>query len=103
MVEILKSNFKQMDFISINVNDNDDKFWKNIINNYKFPTSNEYKFKNSKQARKTLAVNYLNKAIIVNEHGIILHPNANIFSSEFNETLEELLQKKHLIVKQDAL
>ena len=103
MVEKLKSNFKQMDFISINVNDNDDKFWKNIINNYKFPTSNEYKFKNSKQARKTLAVNYLNKAIIVNEHGIILHPNANIFSSEFNETLEELLQKKHLIVKQDAL
>lgn len=103
MVDKLKSKFPQMDFISINVNDNDDKFWKNIINNYNFPTINEFKFKNSKQARKTLAVNYLNKAIIVDENGIILHPNANIFSSEFKDTLEELLQKKHLIVKQDAL
>ncbi|WP_179354462.1 TlpA family protein disulfide reductase [Winogradskyella vidalii] len=103
MVDKLKSSFPQMDFISINVNDNDDKFWKNIINNYNFPTINEFKFKNSKQARKTLAVNYLNKAIIVDQNGIILHPNANIFSAGFNETLEELLEKKHLIAKQDAL
>lgn len=100
MVEKLKLNYPQMDFISINVNDNDDKFWKNIINNYNFNTINEYKFKNSKAARKTLAVNYLNKSIIVDKNGIILHPNVNIFNSEFEETLEELLQKKHLIAKQ---
>ena len=103
MVDKLKSKFPEMNFISINVNDNDDKFWKNIINNYNFPTVNEFKFKNSKQARKTLAVNYLNKAIIVDKNGMILHPNANIFSSEFDERLENLLQKKHLIVRQDAL
>ena len=103
MVEKLKSNYPQMDFISINVNDNDDKFWKNIIDNYNFPTINEFKFKNSKAARKTLAVNYLNKSIIVDKEGIILHPNVNIFSSDFDETLEDLLQKKHLIVQQDAL
>ncbi|MEP5256441.1 TlpA family protein disulfide reductase [Winogradskyella rapida] len=103
MVDQLKSQFPQTDFISINVNDNNDKFWKNIIDNYKFPTINEFKFKNSKEARKTLAVNYLNKCIVVDQDGIILHPNANIFSSEFHDTLEELLQKKHLIAKQDAL
>ncbi len=97
MVTELKAQFPQMDFISINVNDNDDKFWKNIINNYNFSTINEFKFKNSKAARKILAVNYLNKAIIVDENSTILHPNANIFSSEFKETLEGLLQKKHLI------
>lgn len=98
IVAELKSKFPQMDFISINVNDNDDKFWKNIIGNYNFPTINEFKFKDSKIARKTLAVNYLNKAIIVDENSIILHPNANIFSSDFHEILEELLRKKHLIV-----
>lgn len=103
MVNKLKTKFPQMDFVSINVNDNDDKFWKKIINNYDFPTINEFKFKNSRQARKTLAVNYLNKSIIVDENGIILHPNANIFSSDFDDILEELLIKKHLIVKQDAL
>ncbi|MFK7834181.1 MAG: TlpA family protein disulfide reductase [Winogradskyella sp.] len=102
MVNKLKTDFPQIDFISINVNDSDDKFWKQIINNYNFPTVNEFKFKNSKQARKTLAVNYLNKAIIVDEDSVILHPNANIFNSEFKVTLEELLQKKHLIARQDA-
>ncbi len=99
MVNELKSKFKKIDFVSINVNNNDDKFWKNIISNYNFPTTNEFKFKDSKEARKTLAVNYLNKAIIVDKNGIILHPNANIFNSDFEETLEELLQKKHLIIK----
>ncbi|WP_339753517.1 thioredoxin-like domain-containing protein [uncultured Winogradskyella sp.] len=98
-VNELKSKFPKMDFISINVNNNDDKSWKKIISNYNFPTRNEFKFKNSKEARKTLAVNYLNKAIIVNKNGIILHPNANIFRSGFEEALKELLQKKHLIIK----
>ena len=102
MVKKLKSKFPQMDFISINVNDNDDEFWKKIIGNYNFPTTNEFKFKNTQAARKTLAVNYLNKSIIVDENSIILHPNANIFSAEFEQVLEELLQKKHLIAKQDA-
>jgi hypothetical protein len=97
-VRELKSKFPQMDFVSVNINDNDDEFWKNIINQYNFPTTCEYKFKDSKKALQTLALNYLNKAIIVDEKGHILHPNANIYSSEFEETLEDLLQqKKHSI------
>jgi hypothetical protein len=97
-VRELKSKFPQMDFISININDNDDEFWKNIINQYHFPNTSEYKFKNSKKALQTLALNYLNKAIIVDGNGNILHPNANIYNSEFEETLEDLLQqKKHSI------
>ena len=99
-VKKLKSKFPQVDFISINLNSNDDKTWKAIINNYDFPTQKEYKFKYPKKARKTLAVSYLNKAIIVNENATILHPNVNIFKSDFTEMLGELIQKKHLIVKQ---
>lgn len=96
-VNELKNKFPQMDFLSINVNDNDDKYWKNIIEQYDFPTTNEFKFKDTHTARKILAVNYLNKSIVVDEFGNILHPNANIFSSEFEQTLENLLLKKHLI------
>ncbi len=99
-VKGLKSRFPDVDFISINLNSNDDKTWKSIINNYEFPTQKEYKFKYPKKARKTLAVNYLNKAIIVDEHATILHPNVNIFKSDFSEMLGELLQKKHLIAQQ---
>lgn len=99
-VKHLKQKFPYVDFVSINLNSNDDKSWKNIINNYDFPTENEYKFKHPKKARKVLAVNYLNKAIIVNENAMILHPNVNIFKSDFSKTLGKLLQKKHLIAKQ---
>ena len=96
-VRELKRKFPNMDFVSVNINDNDDVFWKNIIKQYQFPTTCEYKFKDSKKALKTLALNYLNKAIIVDENGHILHPNANIYNSEFENTLEDLLiQKKHL-------
>ena len=98
-VKDLKSKFPEIDFISVNINDNDDEFWQNIINQYNFPKTNEFKFNNSKKARKILAVNYSNKAIIVDENGIILHPNANIFNSSFEKTLEELTQKKHLFVQ----
>ncbi|WP_299368407.1 hypothetical protein [Winogradskyella sp.] len=99
-VKSLKYEFPGVDFVSINLNSNDDKSWKGIINNYDFPKDNEYKFKYPKEARKVLAVNYLNKAIIVNENAMILHPNVNIFKSDFTEMLGSLLQKKHLIAKQ---
>jgi len=95
-VRSLKRQFDFIDFISINVNDNDDKYWKKIIANYDFSTLHEYKFQDSDKARKTLAVNYLNKAIIVDSKGTILHPNVNIFSSDFANALEELLKEKHL-------
>ncbi|MHA7844420.1 MAG: TlpA family protein disulfide reductase [Winogradskyella sp.] len=99
-VKSLKNVFPQVEFVSINLNSNDDKSWKSIINNYDFPTENEYKFKYPTKARKVLAVNYLNKAIIVNENGMILHPNVNIFKSDFSEMLGDLLQKRHLIAQQ---
>ncbi|GAB4166377.1 MAG: thioredoxin family protein [Winogradskyella sp.] len=99
-VRSLKYEFPQVEFVSINLNTNDDKSWKSIISNYEFPTENEYKFKYPAKARKVLAVNYLNKAIIVNENAMILHPNVNIFKSDFAEMLGSMLQKKHLIAKQ---
>ncbi|MCB0399883.1 MAG: hypothetical protein KDD26_09740 [Winogradskyella sp.] len=99
-VKSLKYAFPQVEFVSINLNSDDDKSWKSIINNYDFPTKNEYKFKYPAKARKVLAVNYLNKAIIVNENGMILHPNVNIFKSDFTEMLGGMLQKRHLIAKQ---
>tara|TARA_B100001057_G_C22870745_1_gene958717 strand:+ start:2634 stop:4085 length:1452 start_codon:yes stop_codon:yes gene_type:complete len=99
-VKSLKYAFPQVEFVSINLNSDDDKSWKSIINNYDFPTENEYKFKYPAKARKVLAVNYLNKAIIVNENGMILHPNVNIFKSDFTEMLGGMLQKRHLIAKQ---
>jgi hypothetical protein len=94
-VNQLKKKFPEVDFISININQNDDKYWKEIIRNYNFSTLHEFRFQDSKKALKTLAVNYLNKAIIVDDQGVILHPNINLFKSDVDTTISELIQKKH--------
>jgi hypothetical protein len=92
----LKEKFPEMDFISININDNNDTYWKKIIKQYDFPSTTEYRFKNSEEALQVLAVNMVNKAIVVDANARILHSNTNIFRSEFGEILEGILQKKAL-------
>lgn len=92
----LKAQFPEISFISININDNSEKYWKETLDQYKFDLKNEYRFKNPKQALESLAVNYLWKVIVVDKNSQIIHPNANIFSDDFEITLKELLQKKEL-------
>ncbi|ARV08836.1 hypothetical protein BTO05_03970 [Winogradskyella sp. PC-19] len=98
-VKELKSQFPKMGFMSININDNPDKFWKETIYQYKFDLNNEYRFKNPKQALQTLAVNYLYKVIIVDNKANIIHPNVNIFSKDFENTLQNMILKKELVLK----
>lgn len=93
-VKELKQKFPDIKFMSININDTPDKYWKETINNYKFDLNNEYRFKNPKDALETLAVNYLYKVIIVDKEANIIHPNVNIFNDDFETTLSELLKVK---------
>lgn len=98
-VKELKAQFPKMGFMSININDNPDKFWKETINQYKFDLNNEYRFKNPKEALQTLAVNYLYKVIIVDRKANIINPNVNIFSKDFEGKLNDMIQKKELVLR----
>ncbi|TCK68971.1 AhpC/TSA family protein [Winogradskyella wandonensis] len=98
-VKELQTEFPKMGFMSININDNPDKFWKETINKYNFNLGNEYRFKNPKEALKTLAVNYLYKVIIVDNKANIVNPNVNIFSEDFETLLKDMIQKKELVLK----
>lgn len=98
-VKELQAQFPKMGFMSININDNPDKFWKETIQQYKFNLDNEYRFENPKEALETLAVNYLYKVIIVDKKANIIHPNANIFNKDFEIVMADLIQKKELVLK----
>lgn len=98
-VKELKTQFPKMGFMSININDNPDKFWKETINQYKFDLSNEFRFENPKEALRTLAVNYLYKVMIVDSEANIIHPNVNIFNENFEGTLNDMILKKELVLK----
>lgn len=97
-VRELKKKFPQVEFVSININEKSDEFWIDILNKYKFSLENEYKFKDPKAARETLALNFVYKVMVVDNEGHILHPNVNIFSENFEDSLEGLLQKKALSI-----
>ncbi|MCK7591212.1 hypothetical protein M0G43_11550 [Subsaxibacter sp. CAU 1640] len=98
-VKSLKSKFPQMDFIGININDDDKTHWETTLTQYKFPTTDEYRFVDSKEAMNDLAINSVNRSILVDKDGKIITSNAMIFTSEFEDELAQLLQTKKLTNK----
>ncbi len=92
--KILKSKFPEVDFIAININDDDRAHWRSAINQYKFSTQNEYQFENPKEGMSQLVINSVNRSIFVDSEGKIINSNAMLFTSEFEDELESLLHKK---------
>ncbi|WP_411766967.1 hypothetical protein [Winogradskyella sp. A3E31] len=92
----LREKFPEMAFLSINTDNNLDKYWKNTLNKYKFSLKDEYRFVNPEESLKSLAIGYVFKVIIVDKNSNIVHPNANIFNDDFEILLEELKLKKEL-------
>ena len=97
-VKELKERFPEVEFVSINIDVNPDEFWIEILNKYKFSLDNEYKFKDPKAARETLALNFVYKVMVVDKEGHILHPNVNIFSEKLRRLAREFIAKKALSI-----
>lgn len=92
-VNTLKSKFPEVDFIAININDDDKLHWKKTIGKHKFNTSNEYQFLEPKESMKLLAINTVNKSILVDKDARIINSNAMIITSEFEEELARIISK----------
>ena len=91
MMRSLKSKYPDMNFIAININDMNSGSWKKTLNLLKYPTENEYMFKNPNEAIKTFAIAYSQKVIIVNENGKIVKSDADLFSDEIGSEIETAL------------
>lgn len=86
----LKSKYPNIDFIAININDNDKKYWKKTLDEFKFPTTNEYQFKNPNEGKQTLVVNTVYKMIVVDKDMRIVDSYYNMYHGNFEEKLKEL-------------
>lgn len=86
----LKSKFPNIDFIGININDDDKEHWKSVVNNHNFNISKEYQFKDLNESLESLAINSVNKSILVDKNAIIIDSNVLIFTSEFEDQLKQL-------------
>ncbi len=93
MMRSLKARYPEVDFIAININDMESNSWKNTLGLLKYPTQNEYIFKNPNEAVETFAIAFSHKVVLVHSNGIILDSNANLFSDEIDDEIEILLSK----------
>ena len=89
-VKSFKSKYPNINFIAINVNDNDKKYWKKTLDEFKFPTLNEFQFKYPEDAKRTLVLNSVGKVIIIDKDLKIINAESNMFHSEFEEELQKL-------------
>lgn len=93
-VSLLKTKFPNIDFIGININDDDQIHWKKILYQNKFSFTYEFQFKDSNDAQKALAINSVNKSIFVNKFAEIIEPNGLLFTSEFEDLLKQMQYQK---------
>jgi len=89
-VKQLKAAYPDIDFISININSNNASVWQRILKQNHIDIKDEYRFKNPQAAKKLLAIQYINKVIVVDNNKTIVSSNASLFNRSIKDLLEEL-------------
>ena len=89
-VKELKTLYPSIDFISININSNNEPNWKLLLKQNNIDVTNEYRFRNPEIAKKLLAIRYINKVIVVDRNNNIISSNANLFKSDFKVLLDNI-------------
>ena len=92
-VNELKEKYPEMNFVGININVDETKNWKNALKQYNFPFENEYQFANPEDAKEAMALNSINKVMVVDSKGKIAISNGNMFNLNFEEQLLGLINK----------
>lgn len=86
----LGKKYPNVDFIAININDNDNRYWKKTLDEFKFSTANEYQFDNPTEGKQILAINTIYKMIVLDKDMKIVDIYYNMFQSSFEEMLKNL-------------
>lgn len=89
-IQDLKKKFPNINFIAININDSDKKYWKRTLDEFKFPIASEYQFNDPFNAKQSLVLNTVYKIIVVDKEMRIMGTYYNLFHSEFEDKLNEL-------------
>lgn len=85
-----KQKYPNVNFVSININADKLTMWKRLLRQNNFPLKNEFRFRDPMAAKKILAIQYINKVMVVDKNNRIITSNANMFSSDFKELLDFL-------------
>lgn len=88
----LREKYPEFDFLSINVNE-DSSLWKNTVARNPGVKNFDYRFQQPTKAMESLVLRAISKVMIVDENGIILENNTNLFRFDFEEELLGILNR----------
>ena len=91
MMKSLKTKYPDMNFIAININDMNTTSWKKTLKLLKYPTENEYMFKNPNEAIQKFAIANSQKVLIVDHNGHIIESNTDLFSTDIDKLIKTTL------------
>lgn len=89
-VEELRVLYPNINFVSININSENTDVWKRLLRQNNCDLKGEYRFLYPDESKKALAINYINKVMIVGTNHNIIKSNAQMFDWEFNKELDAL-------------
>lgn len=89
-VSKLREEYPNINFISFNIDSNNRYLWRRLLSENKFPMEHEYRFRNPHAAKKILAINYVNKVMVLDKNGKIVSSNASMFKRDFRTLLDAL-------------
>lgn len=92
-VNELKIKYPEIDFIAVNIDEQNNKIFEKALKSNRFSIINEFQFKNPEESMHTLAIYPMTKVIIIDKDHIIVNSNANMFSSNFEEQLLGLISR----------
>lgn len=91
-IEELSSKYPEFNFLGINL-DIENEMWQRHLKKHPHNVKNEYRFDNTRTARKKLVIDDISKTIVVDKYGIILNSHSNLHRATFeNELLAYLNQ-----------
>lgn len=90
----LKLKYPNVNFISINFNDNDLHYWKKTVRSLNYASKNEYKFFNPSEAMENYVITFNHKVFVVDDKMKIINSNIGLFDKEMGKCLEKLSSQK---------
>ncbi|RZS93518.1 TlpA family protein disulfide reductase [Aquimarina brevivitae] len=84
--------YPQIDFIAVNINDEETKNWQGMIKRYNYNPLTEYEFKHPKCATEEFVIYNKEKVVLIDESGYIIDAHANLFSPIFETQLINTLR-----------
>lgn len=87
-MDSFKEKFPNIDFISINIDEDKTDLWANTVRRHNFDLDKEFKFKSAKCSIDELIIHRKNKVIIVDDMGKIIIADGVLFSNNLKRKLE---------------